>query len=100
MNITAEQARLYARGWQESKEVIQKIEKQVETAAKWGEKSCTVAVDMKITREAADLVIADLERAGFCAIFGRSCLGRKAFFKISWSNTQEEDDTQEDYDNG
>lgn len=96
MNITAEQARLYAQGWKEAKEIIQEIEKQVEAVAKLGETACIVPANVMITLGAVELVSEDLKRAGFSVTFVRRLPQCEAFFKISWSDTPEKDDTQED----
>ena len=65
MNITAEQARMYADGWQQAGKIIEIIENAVEIVAKNGGKRCTVTISPATPKEALNIIKEDLKRAGF-----------------------------------
>lgn len=94
MNITAEQARLYADGWKQAKETIQEIEKTIESMAKEGEGKCTVSVDARLPYNAVAIITEELEKAGFEVKYERYEKLSQAIFIIKWLFKPE------DYDNG
>lgn len=84
MNITAEQARLYANGWQKVQAVVETIENTIEIAAKCGNKTCAVMVSKTITDEAVNLIREELKRAGFNSEFIRGESDCDTGFRVYW----------------